>query len=396
MIINRLFMLFILTILGSVTSLPLNSTCESMTPNSTCMNIYKCPLALSLIRLNRDVVKEMTCGFDGTTPKVCCPVSGTSIIFTNLTEEIATRKPSKVTTQKIEEISQESKVTTMIPEINSELLPSRKICGQVAIRDRIVGGLIAGIDEFPWLARIKYRNKFGEEYYACSASLITNQYLITAAHCLTDKIGKPISVRLGEWDEQTERDCQKHLQDFICNDKPVDKNISEIFMHDDFDVKSAKKGDIALLKLDEPIPFTEFITPVCLPSTEYVTQQDYVLDSSYWTAGWGITEFDLPSPLKRKVSLNTVSSDICHTIYSEIPEEFFETLICAGGVEGKDTCSGDSGGSLVKMVTEDYEKNWYLFGITSTGPKRCGSEGMPGIYTRITSYMDWIRKTIRR
>lgn len=63
--------------------------------------------------------------------------------------------------------------------------------------------------------------------------------------------------------------------------------------------------------------------------------------------------------------------------------------ICAGGVRGKDSCKGDSGGPLMSLyVAEDF--NWYAVGIVSFGPDDCGQHGFPGIYTRVSDYMVWI------
>lgn len=60
-----------------------------------------------------------------------------------------------------------------------------------------------------------------------------------------------MSVRLGEWDEQTERDCQNNY----CADKPVDIDIEKVFIHEDYD-KIMMSSDIALIKLKQPVKFT--------------------------------------------------------------------------------------------------------------------------------------------
>ena len=57
---------------------------------------------------------------------------------------------------------------------------------------------------------------------------------------------------------------------------------------------------------------------------------------------------------------------------------------------GKDSCGGDSGGP---MVVRKPSGSWYQAGIVSFGPKRCGI-GRPGVYTKVSKYLDWIRNTL--
>ena len=63
--------------------------------------------------------------------------------------------------------------------------------------------------------------------------------------------------------------------------------------------------------------------------------------------------------------------------------------LCAGGQRGKDTCKGDSGGGLFISDTSD---TWYLLGILSYGAKEFGN-GIPGVYTRVSSFLQWISRT---
>ena len=74
--------------------------------------------------------------------------------------------------------------------------------------------------------------------------------------------------------------------------------------------------------------------------------------------------------------------------------------MCAGGEKGKDSCIGDSGSAL--MREEDVPKDLLskgrhkLIGVVSFGPKRCGTEGVPGVYSRVRSYLDWILDNVRQ
>ena len=58
---------------------------------------------------------------------------------------------------------------------------------------------------------------------------------------------------------------------------------------------------------------------------------------------------------------------------------------------GEDSCKGDSGGPLV--YREGADDPWYQVGVVSFGTKKCGA-GTPGVYTRVSAYMDWISKNM--
>ncbi|XP_042150504.1 proclotting enzyme-like [Ixodes scapularis] len=67
-----------------------------------------------------------------------------------------------------------------------------------------------------------------------------------------------------------------------------------------------------------------------------------------------------------------------------------KTQLCAGDANGKkDSCQGDSGGPLVLP----FEGRYYVLGVVSSG-KDCATPGFPGIYTRVTSYLDWLKGII--
>ena len=74
------------------------------------------------------------------------------------------------------------------------------------------------------------------------------------------------------------------------------------------------------------------------------------------------------------------------------------THLCAGGERGKDSCSADSGGGLFSDMTEgtvEEERRWEVVGIVSYGTNKCGN-GTPGVYTRVSQYLEWIEQTMRR
>ncbi|XP_047994830.1 serine proteinase stubble-like [Leguminivora glycinivorella] len=240
-------------------------------------------------------------------------------------------------------------------------LPSRNECGLLSTSDRIFGGQVAGLEELPWLARIKYLSNTKQEIYACHASLITDRFLITAAHCVVNQ--EIIDVRLGDWDSETEIDC---IQD-DCNDPPVDVKIDATFIHPSYH-RQTLVGDIALLRLAHPVNFTEFIRPICLPTTEYIARIDYDLDSEYITGGWGKTEFETRSVVKRKISLMAVPMATCRAAIRRVSNQLAASAICAGGRKGEDSCAGDSGSSLVRLASENRRFNWFILELPASDP----------------------------
>lgn len=63
--------------------------------------------------------------------------------------------------------------------------------------------------------------------------------------------------------------------------------------------------------------------------------------------------------------------------------------MCVQGKENMDACQGDSGGPLMSDASESNDR-YTLLGLVSFGPRTCGVSNFPGVYTKVTSYIDWI------
>jgi len=64
----------------------------------------------------------------------------------------------------------------------------------------------------------------------------------------------------------------------------------------------------------------------------------------------------------------------------------------------QDSCVGDSGSGLMRGLPDSsgdrVGDKWDLIGVVSFGPRLCGTEGVPGVYTRVNSYLEWILDTV--
>ncbi|XP_053690329.1 CLIP domain-containing serine protease B4-like [Sabethes cyaneus] len=265
-------------------------------------------------------------------------------------------------------------------------LPAPGKCGTM-VTDRIYGGNRTNIDAYPWTVNLIFReSRRDADLFHCGGSLISENYVLTAAHCLdglTDDY-RLDRIRLGEWDLLSEQDCDSES---ICSDPPLDVGIESMVSHEGFD-KLTLVNDVALIKLNHSVNFTEFVSPVCLPLSETAKALD-TDDTRFIAVGWGNTEhkngtYEYGSRYKLFVPLKGVSNVICDGAYDE---DIISSQLCAGAEKGKDTCQGDSGGGLVAAVDGVY----YAYGIVSWG-YGCGRQGVPGVYTRVTSFMDWILK----
>ena len=225
--------------------------------------------------------------------------------------------------------------------------------------------------------------------------MISKRYVLTAAHCVHKKtLPRRLSltsVRLGEYDTSTGRDCiPDGANDKVCNDEPISIDIEEQIIHSGYKGDSSdQRYDIALLRLDRDVSFSAFIKPICLPPTGKLNQRLVV-------AGWGKTETASGSNVKLKVTVPLVDMSACYAKYAERGAYVGEGQICAGGERGKDSCRGDSGGPLMQQDrAPDGSLRWSCVGVVSFGPSPCGMQGWPGVYTKVHDYLPWIKSQLR-
>ncbi|XP_065089508.1 phenoloxidase-activating factor 3-like [Ochlerotatus camptorhynchus] len=266
-----------------------------------------------------------------------------------------------------------------------DLLPDHSVCG-LDSADRIYHGNETYLDQFPWLALIKYIGEDDKESFNCGGTLINKRYVLTAAHCIKKEVA---GVRLGEWDLTTNPDCVTRQDVEQCAPPVLDVGIEKIIRHKKYKFSWYKPNniDLALFRLDQDVTFGKYIAPICLPRSEQEAQLQQ--DKPMYVAGWGKTETGETSKRKLFVDITNVNLDECRKQHPSPMIKFHDSMICALGTEGKDSCQGDSGGPLMEIQkTAEGVDRYFLKGVVSVGAS-CGTT-KPAFYIEVYKNIDWI------
>ena len=156
--------------------------------------------------------------------------------------------------------------------------------------------------------------------------------------------------------------------------------------------KYTKKNDITLIRLERSVNFRRGISPVCLP-VKYQEFNFNRLTEEPIVIGWGRTGGREPqSSHLRETNVPLVDQDICINKFAAFERTIGFSQFCAGD-ENRDSCNGDSGGPLLSSELDNGK--WAIIGIVSFGPAECADSEVPGVYTRVDQYLDWIEQNVK-
>lgn len=222
----------------------------------------------------------------------------------------------------------------------------------------VVNGDAAEDGDFPFMAAVQYAE---DGYTICGGSVISADWVLTAAHCVDD-VEDDLQVVTGRTDLGDEESGQVIA-------------VTEVIVHKRFNTGSMA-NDVALLRL------AESTTAVPIQLAAFEVDDDLEEEGTpVWVAGWGDTlpTYGLSGTDELQFAELEVQPD-ADCARAAFPFKFSEeTSVCAGAFMS-DACAGDSGGPLWASKDDTIIQ----IGIVSDG-NACGVPTMPGAYTEVNS-----------
>jgi secreted trypsin-like serine protease len=234
--------------------------------------------------------------------------------------------------------------------------------------NKIIGGTAVPDGKYPFMVAL-LDTRFGStafEQQFCGGTLIDEDSVLTAAHCVFGESAAPLRVIVG--------------RTVLDSNQGQKRSVSEIFIHPLYNPSLNDARDAAVLELSSPV---SGIAPIKL-----ATSSQNFLESpgqNATVAGWGNTiaqpaggsaGSSFPDRM-REAQVSLVSDAQAKSVYKGA---FVASLMVAAGHTGKDTCQGDSGGPMFAKAASKYRQ----IGITSFGIG-CAADGFPGVYTEVNA-----------
>lgn len=250
-------------------------------------------------------------------------------------------------------------------------------------RQDIINGNTAIPFSAPYMVSLQTFNITGDPTvssgHGCGGAILSEKWVVSVAHCLYRDRGHTILGVVAGRHDLRKSDDEEHGQT---------RYAEEVILHE----RSLWPADLALIKLQEPLEFNEFVQPIALPPT-----QGYSYEGVGRAFGWGAMVVNLTNPLIYADELQTTTLpiqqyEVCEVIMNAIGFYAFDpVMMCVGELEGGDgLCYGDSGSPFVQW--NDDAERLELIGVASwtASPVGCGLPNSPSVYTKIADFVDWI------
>merc|ERR1719234_80071 len=233
---------------------------------------------------------------------------------------------------------------------------------------KIVGGHEAQENQWPWQVAL-----FIDDAWFCGGSLISENYVLTAAHCV---------------DGASYFDIMAGAHNVRASSEPNRVEITSYngWTHPQWDTNTLA-NDLALIELPSAIDFNDYIAPSCLPMAGDTADEAELVT----VTGWGKPSDSaggISNVLRMVEDLPIISNSDCNDVYGIVGSG----IVCIDTTGGKGSCNGDSGGPLVmKAGMTKAGQQWNQVGIVSFGSSAGCEVGYPAGFTRTEYYLDWIK-----
>ncbi|XP_030065829.1 serine protease 53 [Microcaecilia unicolor] len=215
--------------------------------------------------------------------------------------------------------------------------------------------------KWPWQVSLLFQGT-----YTCGGSLVSESWILSAANCFIGEYATP-----NDWTVQIEDGSGSK-----------ERNVQNIIIHGAYFTVSVG-NDIAMVQLTQPVVFSDYLQPICLPLQNHRFQ--------YGTTCWatGRTTGGSQPGMLQEVEGVLIGPKKCNCLYSQTSSRYESIsispeMVCAASESEWSTCQMMPGNPLV--CNEDGA--WFLAGISSFGDI-CES-GSPGIHTLVSEHEKWI------
>ncbi|XP_037686478.1 LOW QUALITY PROTEIN: neurotrypsin [Choloepus didactylus] len=246
---------------------------------------------------------------------------------------------------------------------------------------RIIGGKNSLRGGWPWQVSLRLKSSHGDSRLLCGATLLSSCWVLTAAHCFKryGNSTKNYAVRVGDYHTLVPEEFEEEI------------GVQQIVIHREYRPDSSDY-DIALVRLQGPeeqcARFSSHVLPACLLPLRRERPQKTT--PNCYVTGWGDTGRAYSRTLQQ-ANIPLLPKRFCEERYKG---RFTGRMLCAGNLHEStrvDSCQGDSGGPL---MCERTGESWVVYGVTSWG-YGCGDKDSPGVYTKVSAFVPWIKSVIK-
>ncbi|XP_065670397.1 chymotrypsinogen A isoform X2 [Hydra vulgaris] len=286
---------------------------------------------------------------------------------------------SKPSTKKPKTTALPKKPTTSTKSVTGAPKNLFAECGRNKLHERtmnkdafMIGGDEAAPNTWVWQVGIYFYKEF-----VCGGTLISPNYVLTAAHCVIYREAKGTTVKVGDYirDEMDENEKELEVESIVYHKEYSDESLD---------------NDIALIKLKTNVKYNDDVGVACLPKA------NILVNTTCYITGWGrLAPGGLSANILNEAQMPIINNKKCGEKNKDDlgVSKITENMLCAGFDSGSKVsgCQGDSGGPLVCKNNN----SWTLEGVVSWGSGVCDASHRYTVFTKVTRYIDWIKSNMK-